>query len=229
MNFEICTENLSGAQLAAQYKAKRIELCSGISLGGLTPSFGCIEQCVSFGKVEVHALIRPRAGGFNYSKEELNIIQIDLITAAKIGVDGVVFGVLDQNNQISDFNKRLVDSAKSHNLQVTFHRAFDVVANMSMAIEKIIEMKFDRVLTSGQKESALLGLKNLAYLAQNYGNQIEIMAGGGINYENAKEIAAVGIENLHFTSHEGYKFDFPGFGMAYLPNETKIKKIVDLF
>ncbi|MFD1316520.1 copper homeostasis protein CutC [Namhaeicola litoreus] len=229
MIFEVCTENLLGAELAAKFKAKRIELCSGISLGGLTPSIGCIKQCVEFGKVEVHVLIRPRAGGFFYSKEEVEIIQTDIITAANIGAQGVVFGVLDENNEVSFLNKTLLELAKTHNLQVTFHRAFDVVSNMKIAIEKIIEMGFDRVLTSGLKENVFLGLENLAYLVEHYGCQIEIMAGGGVNHVNAKKIASVGIKNLHFTSHKELEYNFPGFGPTYIPNENKISKITSLF
>lgn len=229
MNFEICTENLLGAKLAARYKAKRIELCSGISIGGLTPSYGNIEQCVDFGNVDVHVLIRPQAGGFCYSAQELDLMQNDIITASKIGVKGVVLGVLNDKNQIADKNLKLLDLAKSHNLQVTFHRAFDLVSDMEKSIEKIIEMQFDRVLTSGLKDNVLLGLKNLHFLAKNYGDQIEIMAGGGVNQENAKRIAALGIQNLHFTSHKPGLQPKPGFGVSYEPDEAKIKSIVSLF
>lgn len=229
MNFEICTENLSGAKLAAQFKAKRIELCSAISLGGLTPSFGNIAQCVEYGNVDVHVLIRPRGGGFCYSDQELDLMQTDIVTASMLGAKGVVLGVLNELNQVADVNLKLLDLAKSNHLQVTFHRAFDLVSNMEKSIERIIEMQFDRVLTSGLNDNVLLGLKNLSLLAKSYGDQIEIMAGGGVNKDNAKMIASFGIQNLHFTSHKPGVHLKPGFGVSFEPDETKIKSIVSLF
>ncbi|MGB5264274.1 MAG: copper homeostasis protein CutC [Lutimonas sp.] len=229
MNFEICTENLSGAKLAAQFNANRIELCSAISLGGLTPSFGNIEQCVDFGNIDVHVLIRPRGGGFCYSNQELDLMQTDIVAASKLGAKGVVLGVLNEQNQVAEMNLKLLDLAKSNHLQVTFHRAFDLVSNMERSMERIIEMQFDRVLTSGLNDNVFLGLKNLSLLAKNYGDQIEIMAGGGVNKDNAKRIASLGIQNLHFTSHKPGAQPKPGFGVSFEPDETKIKSIVSLF
>ena len=156
-------------------------------------------------------------------------MQTDIVTASKIGAKGVVLGVLNNQHQVVDINLKLLDLAKSHHLQVTFHRAFDLVSDMEKSIEKIIEMQFDRVLTSGLMENVLLGLKNLSHLAKNYGDQIEIMAGGGVNKDNAKRIASLGIQNLHFTSHKPSVEPKPGFGVSYETDETKIKSIVSLF
>ena len=154
MNFEICTDSVEGAIAAGKYGAKRIELCAALSVGGLTPNIGLIQQCVEKSTAEVHVMIRHKEGGFNYNVADVKLMELDIIAAKKAGVDGVVFGILDENNEVSNLNKELVELSKSLNLEVTFHRAFDFVKNYKSAIEKVINLGADRLLTSGLKPTA---------------------------------------------------------------------------
>ena len=230
MNFEICTDTVEGILAAEKYGIQRIELCSALSVGGLTPSFGLIRQCTEISNVEVHVMIRHREGGFIYTKKDIDLMKMDIKTAKKAGAHGVVFGVLNEKKEVSELNDDLVILAKSLGLEVTFHRAFDVVTNYKKAIEKLIVYNFDRLLTSGLRETAELGLPVITYLQANYGSQIQIMAGSGINASNAKIIASSGVDNLHFTARKS----LPGttalsMGEYMIVDEDKINTILRLF
>lgn len=230
MNIEICTDCVEGAIMAQKYAAKRIELCSGLSVGGLTPSFGLIEKCVLSSSIEVHVLIRPREGDFNYSKSEIELMKSDIKVAKKAGAIGVVFGVLTEKNEVSEINTALVLFAKSIGLEVTFHRAFDFVTDFKKAVEKLIDFGFDRLLTSGLQSTALEGLDVISYLQANYGTKIQLMAGSGINSSNVLKIASSGIDNIHFTARKSFQKSL-GFGMGIQTeiDEKKIKDITNLF
>lgn len=230
MTFELCDDSAEGAKIASKYGVKRIELCSALSLGGLTPSYGLIEKCVQEASVEVHAMIRPREGGFVYSKEEINLMAKNIVAAKTAGATGVVFGVLNAKQEISESNQKLFSLAKSLNLDVTFHRAFDFVKDYRKAIEGIIAIGFDRVLTSGLEKTAFEGKKIIGELQLNYGNKIQIMAGSGINENNALKIAETGIENIHFTAKKRKKkFEKLSMGLEMCIDEQKIERIVNLF
>ena len=176
MIFELCTDSVEGAIAAENFGVKRIELCSALSVGGLTPNYGLIKQCVIRSNVEVHVMIRHMEGDFCYSKEDVELMKIDIDAAQHAGVRGVVFGILNENNEISDFNEELLKYSKKLNLQVTFHRAFDMVSNYKKAIKKITDFGFDRLLTSGLSETAQQGQDVIKFLQENFGDRIEIMA-----------------------------------------------------
>ncbi len=231
MNIEICTDSIEGALAADKYGAKRIELCSSLSLGGLTPSFGLIKQCVDKTNIEVHVIIRHKEGGFQYSSSDVEIMTSDIIQAKKAGATGVVFGILNDQNEISHLNKKLVEVSKKIDLEVTFHRAFDFVTNSRIAIEKIIGMGFDRLLTSGLSKTAEEGLEIISKLQENFGSKIQIMAGSGINYLNALKIAESGINNIHFTARKKSDKAPANFSMGeeMITDEEKIQSIIDLF
>ncbi len=231
MNFEICTDSLKGALVADKYGAKRIELCAALSVGGLTPNFGLIKQCVEKSNIEVHVMIRHKEGGFNYSVEDVEIMKLDIERVNKAGAHGVVFGILDENNEISDLNKELVKLSKLLGLEVTFHRAFDFVPNHEKAIEKIIALGFDRLLTSGLEPTAEQGIDIIRFLQSKYGNQIEIMAGSGICASNVLKIASLGIKNVHFTARKksNNKPTKLSMGELLVVDEEKIKNIMSLF
>lgn len=230
MNFEICTNSVAGAKAAEKFGAKRIELCTALSVGGLTPNFGLIQQCVKNSTIEVHVMIRHNEGGFCYSEKDVELMKIDIKAAKEAGAKGVVFGILNSTNEISKFNKELVTLSKSLGLEVTFHRAFDFVSNYKLAIEQLIEMQFDRLLTSGLQSTAEKGLDVITELQTNYGKQIQIMAGSGINASNVKKIANSGINNIHFTAQKSIQ-NVTKLGMGELMNvdEDKINNIVNLF
>lgn len=230
MNFELCTDSLEGALTADKFGFKRIELCSALSIGGLTPSVGLIEQCVKQSSVEVHVMIRHKEGGFNYSSVDINIMKTDINAAATAGAHGVVFGVLSDDNIVSESNLELVRLAKSLNLQVTFHRAFDFVNDYKIAIEKLIEFGFDRLLTSGLQPKVEQGLGVIKDIQSNYGDKIEIMAGSGVNGDNALRIADSGINNLHFTAHKpGGKSLQISMGEVMIVDKEKINNIIAQF
>jgi copper homeostasis protein len=230
MNFEVCTDCVEGAIIAEKYGVKRIELCTALSVGGLTPSFGLIQQCAKTSIIEVHAMIRHKGGGFYYSEKDVELMKIDIIAAKEGGAKGVVFGILNSINEISKLNEDLVTLSKSLGLEVTFHRAFDFVSNYKLAIEKLIAMKVDRLLTSGLQTTAEKGLNLITELQTNYGKQIQIMAGSGVNVSNALKISNSGINNIHFTARKPIQ-NTTKFGMGELMNvdEEKIKAITTLF
>ncbi len=230
MNFELCTDSVAGAIAAEKYNFKRIELCSALSIGGLTPSIGLIEQCVKQSSVEVHVMIRHREGGFNYTKTDLAIMKSDIEAASKAGAHGVVFGVLSDDDKVSDSNLELLELAKSVGMQVTFHRAFDFVSDYKSAIEKLIKMGFDRLLTSGLEPKAEQGLAVIADLQKNYGGKIEIMAGSGVNATNVFKIAGSGVRNLHFTAHKSSGVTLGlSMGDVMVVDNEKIESIMNHF
>jgi copper homeostasis protein len=230
MTFEVCANSVEGAIAAEKYGVKRIELCSALSVGGLTPNFGLIQQCVEKSLVEVHVMIRHKEGGFVYSAQDINIMKIDIAEAKRAGAKGVVFGVLTEDSKVSKYNKELVNFAKSFNLEVTFHRAFDFLTDYKTGIEQLIEFGFDRLLTSGLQPTAEQGLKVIELLQKKYGNKIEIMAGSGVNAKNALKLASTGIKNLHFTAQKSINSKTQlSMGELMVVDEEKIKTITNLF
>jgi len=230
MNLELCTDCFEGALMAGRYRFKRIELCSALSEGGLTPSFGMIKSCAEIGTVEVHAMIRNRGGSFTCNDMELLIMESDIRAAGEAGAKGVVFGILDPDKEISEKNQGLVDVARSLGLQATFHRAFDQVGDPFEALEQLVQMGFDRLLTSGLKDKAIDGLELINDMQQKFGSKIQIMAGSGVNPENALSLSKTGIENLHFTARKpSQEKIISGMGVNMLTDEVKMRAISDLF
>ena len=230
MNFEICTDNVEGAIVAGELGAKRIELCSALSVGGLTPNYGLIQQCVEKSSVEVHVMIRHKVGGFCYSDKDVELMKIDVVAAKNAGAHGVVFGILTPDNKISLFNKELAVFSKELGFVVTFHRAFDFISDYNSAIIVLIEFGFDRLLTSGLQETAVEGIDVIQEIQQKYGNFIQIMAGSGVNSNTALKLASTGINNLHFTSHKPLGGS-TGLSMGELMvvDKEKIESIMNLF
>jgi copper homeostasis protein len=230
MKFEVCTDSVEGAIAASKYGAHRIELCAALSAGGLTPNIGLIQKCVESSDVEVNVIIRHKEGGFYYHQNDVEIMKIDIVAAQKAGAKGAVFGILNENNTVSELNRELVVFTKSLGLEATFHRAFDFVADYKSAIKILVEMGFDRLLTSGLQPTAIEGLSVIDELQKNHGHEIQIMPGSGVNANNALEIAATGIQNLHFTARKssGIKINL-SMGETMIVDEEKIASIVDQF
>jgi len=228
MTVELCTDSFEGALIAEKFGIKRIELCTALSEGGLTPSYGLIKKCSKL-SVEVHVMIRPRGGDFQYTTDEIDIMKRDIESAKNLNASGVVFGVLD-NNKISSMNKNLNELAISLGLETTFHRAFDVISDYHKAIEQLIAYNFKRVLTSGLQPTAEQGLELIAELQMCYGDKIQIMAGSGINDRNALKFAKKGIKQIHFTARKPIVWaNKYNLGIDYKIDETKIKFITNLF
>lgn len=228
MTIEICADNIETVKMAAKNGAKRVELCSALSVGGLTPNIALIEASAKIQEIETHVMIRHREGNFVYSDSDIEIMLKDVEESARAGARGVVFGCLNDRNEIElEQTEKLIKKAKELGLEVTFHRAFDFVKYPITALEVLISLGVDRILTSGGKAKAIEGIYEIKDLVDMADGRIQIMAGSGVNAENAKELASTGIDALHFTSHKSEGKVELGMGERSVPDEEKLKSIMD--
>lgn len=194
---EICCGDIESVVAAANGGADRVELCSALSEGGLTPSIGLIKAAVNIPGIRVHVLIRPRNGDFLYNDTERDIMISDIKAAHAAGAHGVVIGALTPDGDIDiDTCSSLINAADG--MDVTFHRAFDVCRNPEDALETIITLGCTRILTSGQMPSAIEGTATLRRLNELASGRIILLAGAGVSSDNAKDIISqTGISELH--------------------------------
>ena len=196
---EICVFSIESALAAQRAGADRIELCSCFVEGGLTPSAGTIRMARRLLNIECYVMIRPRGGDFCYSDIEFEQMHHDIEHAKSCGVDGVVLGALQPNGHVNIVRTReLVQHASP--LKVTFHRAFDLALDPLRALDDIEVCGCCRVLTSGQKATAIEGIDVIRKLVEYSAGRIEIMAGSGVNPENANEFIRAGVQALHFSA-----------------------------
>ena len=198
---EICANSISSAIAAQEGGANRIELCSALSVGGLTPGYGTIKEAKRLLSIPIHVLIRPREGDFCYSNNELEVIIEDINAAKDLGADGIVCGALDRRGNIDvKVMERVMKAAQG--LSFTFHRAFDVCSNPYSAIDLLIEMGINTLLTSGQAVTAEEGIgliKELVTIAQPKG--VTIMPGCGLHSLNiAQVVQATGANAVHLSA-----------------------------
>lgn len=208
---EICCGDIASVLAAKEGGANRIELCSGLSEGGLTPSIGLIHSAVDSGIEQINVLIRPRPGDFLYSDTEVALMENDIRDAIYAGATGVVIGVLTPDGDVDmDTNSKLISVAREaagkvglKNLNITFHRAFDVSRDPEASLKNIIALGCNCLLTSGAAPSAVKGLPLISKLVNQADGKILIMAGSGINPSNAAEIiAATGVKAIHATARK---------------------------
>jgi len=196
MTLEICANSYQSALNAEVSGAHRIELCTELSVGGLTPSYGELQQVTKAISIPVHVLIRPRSGDFCYSEEEFEVMKTNIELCRVAGVSGIVSGVLNKDRTLDVYRTReLMSLAKS--MDFTFHRAFDEVNDPFKALEQLIDLGVNRILSSGQKEKAEDGLELLEALVQHADGRIGIMAGSGIAAHNVAKFKAIGITEVH--------------------------------
>jgi len=194
---EAAVETLEAALAAGRAGADRIELCVNLDDGGTTPSTGLTAAIIDATKLPVFVLIRPRAGDFVYSDEEIDLMIREVETACIIGVAGIVTGALRSDHTIDIVQTRaLVEAAAG--LPVTFHRAFDSTIDTSDALEQLIDLGVTRVLTSGGASTALEGADIIAALVDQARDRITVVAGGGIREHNVSDvIRRTGVREIH--------------------------------
>jgi copper homeostasis protein len=200
--YEICVDSVEGVAAAKAAGAHRVELCADLLEGGITPSRGMIRRARTIVGIRLHVIIRPRGGDFLFDDDEFAVMEGDIDTAKAEGADGVVIGLLTAGAQIDvERSRRLIERARP--MAVTFHRAFDMTADPFAALETLIQLGVDRVLTSGQEESVLEGLPLLAELVRRAGDRIVIMPGGSITARNVDRIVAEAQpKEIHFAALE---------------------------
>ena len=187
LTVEVCVDSLDSAIAAERGGANRVELCGSLVEGGVTPSAGLIATARQKISIGLHVMIRPRAGDFYYSADEFEVMRRDVLMAKQLGAEGVVFGILDADANVDIQRTRaLVDLARP--LKVTYHRAFDMSADLFRSLEQVMETGADRILTSGGAKTALEGAATLRRLVEQAGKRAVIMACGGINDQNVQAV-----------------------------------------
>lgn len=185
ITLEVCANSIKSAIIAEQGGAIRVELCDNLAEGGVTPTHEVIIRARKLLNIDLFILIRPRSGDFNYNDIEYNTMADDIRFCAQVGCNGVVFGILDKDNNIDiDRNQQLVDLAHQLGMQCTFHRAIDRCNDILGCLEPIINMGFDRILTSGGYSTAIEGADIIRQLISKAENRISIMPGSGITEDN---------------------------------------------
>ena len=200
---EVCANGVESCLAAQEGGADRVELCAGIPEGGTTPSYGEIKVARRvLTTTRLHVIIRPRGGDFLYSDLEVERMAADIAVCRELGVDGVVFGCLQTDGTIDvEKNRYLMECARG--MSVTMHRAFDRAADPEQALEHIIGLGFDRILTSGQQPKAIQGADLLARLNRQAAGRIILMAGSGVTEDNIDELRAkTGLHEFHFSGRE---------------------------
>ncbi|WP_217522191.1 copper homeostasis protein CutC [Vibrio metschnikovii] len=203
MNYEleVCIDNIESLHYAIQGGATRIELCSALALGGLTPSYGMMKQSARLSTIPVYAMIRPRQGDFLYDHDDIAMMLDDIDAAAEAKLQGVVLGALTAQGEIDQPQvKQLVTRAQQHGLGVTFHRAIDQCRDFRQALELLIDLGCERVLTSGQAPQVEQGISTLADMVSLAKGRIRIMAGAGLTANNVTQIIQqTGVQEVHLS------------------------------
>jgi copper homeostasis protein len=241
MILEICTDSIRGACIAQSAGAARIELCAALSEGGLTPSAAIVQKARQALNIKLYVIIRVRGGDFFYSDHEFEVMQADIEYCGQCGCDGVVIGALLPDGSVDKQRCGiLVDTAKKYSMGVTFHRAIDRSKNLTLAMEDIISIGCERILTSGGYPSAVEGAEVIKNLVEKAKNRIAIMAGAGLNPENVQAlIKNTGVKELHGTLSSFYdggmiykaeKFSAQEYLIALpdIQKVTKVKNILNL-
>jgi copper homeostasis protein len=234
MIFELCAETIEACLAARDGGAHRIELCSGLSEGGITPSHGLITDAVERSCLPVHVLVRPRGGIFVYSASELDVMRRDIVHIQQLGAAGVVLGILRADGCVDVENtSELVQLARP--MKVTFHRAFDSTISLPKALEDVIATGADRVLTSGGRPNVVAGSAAIAELVRLAGDRIEIAVGGGLRLNNAASLARA-THAKHFHGSLRRKLKLPvatettekvmPVGFSYVVDADAVRKLI---
>lgn len=196
---EVCAGSYGDVVAAYRGGADRVELNSALHLGGLTPSVGSLVLAKRHTGMKIITMVRPRGAGFHYDEDEFEVMLADVKSMLDNGADGIAFGCLDEHGNIDvEKNKQIIAMIKEAKKEAVFHRAFDCASDPYKAMETLIALGVDRVLTSGLEAKAMQGKELIKELQSRYGKQIEILAGSGMNAGNAKEMMDdTGIYQVH--------------------------------
>lgn len=220
---EISVESVAAALAAEGGGAQRIELCSALREGGLTPSLGLLRATRARCSLSLQVLVRPRAGDFLYSDEDFGVMRQDIAAAQREGADGVVFGLLTAGGDVDvPRTRELTELARP--MQVTFHRALDMARDLDRALADVIRCGCDRVLTSGGAATALLGQQQLRSLVRAAGSQITIVAGGGVRPGNVAALA----EATEVTEFHASLLRTEASAMQYLRHDVHLGQAKDV-
>lgn len=235
---EVCAYSFDSCLTAQRSGADRVELCGGMAEGGITPSAGLIRLARQHLTIRLYVMLRPRGGDFLYSDADVEVMRADIDLARSLGVDGLVLGLLNADGTVDEVRTRqLIQLAQP--LPVTFHRAFDMTRDPVEALEAVIRTGAVRILTSGQQPTAEDGIPLLKQLVEQAAGRIEIMAGAGVNAQNAGPLWATGVNALHLSGSSRFdslmQFRQPSVSMASVvpgeyerieASEDKIKAVV---
>lgn len=195
---EVCCGSIADALVAQQVKADRIELNQALELGGLTPSVGLLQAVKLLTSLPVMVMIRPHNGPYNYSEADFEIMKADAVSLLRKGADGIVFGALTSDRTI-DIQRVKTMVALANGKQVVFHKAIDQVPNLEEALKSLIDCGVTRVLIGGGLGRIDDHLPLLQHLQATYGNQIELLPGGGLHGGNLQRFVEAGFTQLHMT------------------------------
>lgn len=205
---EICCGSYQDCMAAYHGGAKRVELNSALSVGGLSPSLVALQRVKKETDLRVICMVRPRAGGFCYDEIEFGLMMEEAKLFLDNQADGIAFGFLSQDGSIDSYKtKAMVDLIHSYQKEAVFHRAFDVTPNVDEAMHVLIDVGVDRLLTSGQKAKAIDGLDCICHLQKSYGDKIQILPGSGLNAKNAQEMLEKGHVHQIHSSCKAYRTD----------------------
>jgi copper homeostasis protein len=235
---EVCADSVENALVAQAAGAQRIELCANLPEGGTTPSYGQIKIARKYLNIRLYPLIRPRGGDFLYTGTEFEIMKSDIRFCGETGCDGAVTGMLNPDGTIDRVrNRELVETARRYGMGVTFHRAFDRSNDLFQAMEDIISLGCERILTSGGCNTAIEGAETIRRLIEKAEGRIIIMPGSGVTPENARELMCLtGLKELHGTfrsrktggmRYRNTKFSLQEYELP-VTDPNKIKAVLDL-
>ena len=205
---EICAGSYQDCITAYKGGAQRVELNSALSVGGLTPSIATLKRVKKEACLKVICMVRIRAAGFCYDKEDIELMLEQAKLLLENGADGIAFGFLNEDGTIYEkATRQMIDLIHFYHKEAVFHRAFDITKDPFQAIETLINLKCDRILTSGQKSKAMQGVELIKELQEKYGQQIELLVGSGMNHKNIQEMKNyTKIKQVH-SSCKGYRID----------------------
>lgn len=229
MKVEVCINRIEDVIAVQSLPIDRIELCIELGEGGLTPSIGFVERALAISTIPIHVLVRPRNGDFNYSIEQLNILKKDCIHFQSLGVTGLVVGALDRANRlIVDYLKELRDELKE--IALVFHRAFDTVDSPLVALDQLVQIGFDALLTAGQGGDAFESMEQLMIWKQKVANKMTIIPGGGIRSQNCLAFQNNGFDWIHLSAKKEILTNSQSafYHQRYELNLEELKTVIDL-